>query len=225
MGLKEWLFGKDKKTSSKTEAEAVQTLKKQLNSLELESKNLFRKSEEQKVVAKSMLKSGNKSGAKQALTRSTLFLQRYNQIQNMSLNLSTQVEAITTAKFTADTVKALGKGSVIVEETLAQVSPLDVERTMVQMEDQRDRISMMTESLADVTSLEMELDSEMMDSIDDQLASLEMEINETSHGDLPIAGAGVSAEAETSTATEEKTDKSNIDSELDAIEKELEGKS
>jgi len=223
MGLKDWLFGKERKSSSKPEAEAVQQIKKQLNSLELESKNLLRKSEEQKSAAKMMVKSGNRAGAKQALTRSTLFLQRYNQIQNMSLNLSTQVEAISTAKFTADTVKVLEKGSTIVEETLAQVSPIDVERTMAKMDEQRDKINMMSESLSDISNMEMDLDVDMMDNIDEQLASLELEMNEESHGDLPIAGTGVTAEPTTADTSVSPEKKSEIDSELDALEKELEG--
>ena len=43
---------------------------------------------------------------------------------------------------------------------------------MVEMDDQRDRIAMMSEALSDTTSLEMDLDGEFADSIDEQLAAL-----------------------------------------------------
>ncbi|MHA2098781.1 MAG: Snf7 family protein [Candidatus Kariarchaeaceae archaeon] len=217
MGIKDWLFGKDKKGSKDEKAEAIQKLKKQLNSLEVEGRNLIRKSDEQKTVAKSMLRSGNKIGAKQALTRSSLYLQKYNQVQNMSLNISTQVDTISTAKSTAETVEALQVGSQVVEESLAEVSPMDVERTMAEMEDQRERIGFMSEALSDVSGLEVDLDGDMVDAIDDQLAALELEMESESHGDLPTASA-VTVEPTESTESE---DTSDLEKDLKDLEKEL----
>ncbi len=215
MGVKSWLFGKDRDKGDK-ETEAIAQLKKRLNSLEIEGRNLLRKAEEQKAVAKSMLKQGNKIGAKQALTRSSLHMQKYNQNQNMSLNLSTQIDTISSAKSAAATVKALKVGSKVVETTLEEVSPEDVERTMIEMDDQRDRISMMNEALSDTTSLEMDLDGEFVDSIDDQLAALGIEMQSESHGNLPEVGANtVSPEGE--------NDNTDITDELKAMQKELEG--
>ena len=217
MGIKSWLFGKGK--SDNKEAEALQKLKKQLNSLEVEGRNLLRKSEEQKQVAKSMVQSGNKVGARQALTRSSLYMQKYNQSQNMSLNLSTQIDTISTAKSTAETVTALKVGSQVVEDALEQISPLDVERTIVEMDDQRDRISMMTESLSDVSSLEMDLDGEFADSIDDQLAALELEMQSESHGDLPEAG--MLTTPSTSGENEKKESTNDLEDELKSLKEEL----
>jgi hypothetical protein len=220
MGIKSWLFGKDKKEN--VEAEAIQKLKKQLNSLEVEGRNQLRKSEEQKQAAKAMLRSGNKVGARQALTRGSLYMQKYNQTQNMSLNLSTQIDTISTAKSTAETVTALKTGGDVVEETLAKVSPIDVERTMAEMDDQRERIQIMSESLSDVTSLEMDLDGEFADSIDDQLAALELEMQADSHGDLPEAGV---AETTTPVTEEKESETSDLEDELKSLKKELSGDS
>ncbi|MCY3411390.1 MAG: Snf7 family protein [Candidatus Heimdallarchaeota archaeon] len=219
MGIKSWLFGKDKQSGDK-ETEAIALLKKRLNSLEIEGRNMLRKAEEQKTVAKTMLKQGNKIGAKQALTRSSLHMQKYNQIQNQSLNLSTQIDTISSAKSAAETVKALQVGSQVVEKTLHEVSPEDVERTMIEMDDQRDRIAMMSEALSDTTSLEMDLDGEFVDSIDDQLASLEMEIQAESHGSLPEAGTRTNETLPESSTEEANTD---LTDELKALKKELEG--
>lgn len=229
MGIKSWLFGKDREDEGQDkEAEAIAKLKKQLNALEVEGRNLLRKSEEQKKVARQMLQSGNKIGAKQALTRSNLYMQKYNQIQNMSLNLSTQIDTISSAKSTAETLDALKGGSQIVEETLEKVSPVDVERTMAEMDDQRDRISLMTESLSDTTSLEMDLDGEFADSIDDQLAAMELEMQSESHGDLPDAGMKASTTEPSEPITEKsetkEEDTSDLEDELKSLQKELEGK-
>ena len=107
-------------------------------------------------------------------------------------------------------------GSAVVEDTLNTISPTDVERTMVEMDDQRDRISMMTEALADTTGMEMDLDGEFSDSIDDQLAAMEMEMQTESHGSLPEAGA---RETVTSAKEEETSD---IEDDLKALQKEME---
>ena len=219
MGIKDWLFGKEKKGQTDNKAEAIQKLKKQLNSLEVEGRNLLRKSEEEKTAAKSMLKAGNKIGAKQALTRSSLYMQRYNQVQNMSLNLGTQVDTIATAQSTTETVQALKVGSEVIEDALTQISPVDVERTMLEMEDQRERISFMTESLSDVSGLEVDLDGDMVDAIDDQLAALELEMESDSHGDLPTA-ATTTVSTPTSTAKTGE-DTSDLEKDLKDLEKEL----
>ena len=219
MGIKSWLFGQDKKASKDKEAEAIAKLKKRLTSLDAEGRNLLRKSTEQKDSAKTMLRDGNKIGAKQALTRSSLYMQKYNQVQNMSLNLSNQVDTISSAKSTAETVKALKVGSTVVETVLDEVSPADVERTMVEMEDQRDRISMMTDALADTTSLEMDLDGEFVDGIDDQLAAMELELQAESHGTLPDAGVKAGHETTPEVSTEDTDD---IKDQLKGLKKELE---
>lgn len=225
MGIKNWLFGKDKSTSRNKEAEAIQLLKKQLQTLEVDGRNLKRKSDEQRSLAQDMLRSGNKTGAKQALTRSKFYLQKYNQNQNTSLNLSTQIETIQTAKSTKETLQAMKVGSDIVEETLATVSPVDVERTMAEMEDQRDRIQMMTESLSDVTGMEMELDGEFIDSIDDELAAMELDLQSSSHGDLPVAGSASSETVSGETIEPEKEETTDLEDELKSLQKELGGSS
>ena len=219
MGIKDWLFGKEKKGQTDNKAEAIQKLKKQLNSLEVEGRNLLRKSDEEKTAAKSMLQAGNKIGAKQALTRSSLYMQRYNQVQNMSLNLGTQVDTIATAQSTSETVQALKVGSEVIEDALTQISPVDVERTMLEMEDQRERISFMTESLSDVSGLEVDLDGDMVDAIDDQLAALELEMESESHGVLPTASTTTVSTPESTVKTGEDT--SDLEKDLKDLEKEL----
>ncbi len=220
--IKDWLFGKDKKSKANKEAEAIALLKKRLNRYEIEARNLQTKAEEQKALAKQMLASGNKAGARQALMRSNLYMQKYNNTQNMMLNLHTQIETISNAKETAETVKALKVGSDVVEEALGEIGEMDADRIMIELEEQRDRLNVMNEALSDVSGLEMELEGEFADNIDDQLAALELEMEASKHGTLPEVGTV--APVSTKEPTEEKEEKSDLEDELEALKKELEGK-
>jgi SMC interacting uncharacterized protein involved in chromosome segregation len=110
-------------------------------------------------------------------------------------------------------------GSQVVEGSLAQVTAMDVERTMAEMEDQRERIGFMSEALSDVSGLEIDLDGEMVDAIDDQLAALELEMESESHGDLPTAATTTATGTESSESTEEDT--SDLENDLKDLEKEL----
>lgn len=218
MGVKSWLFGKDRKsTSDNKQAEAIAGLKKKQNELEVQSRNLTRKSDEEKVAAKKMLKSGNKSGAKQALTRSSMHMKKYNQIQNMNLRISKQIDAIGDAQLAKDFSKAVKIGTQVIEETFAEISPADFERSMMESEEQMDRIEEMNEIMSDTSAFELDIDDEMMDSIDDQLATLEMEMNAESVGDLPEAGTATS----TTPVSEKKGENADLADELKALKEEL----
>ncbi|RMG32849.1 MAG: hypothetical protein D6732_12895 [Methanobacteriota archaeon] len=221
--IKDWLFGKDKKSTKNKEAEAIALLKKRLNKYEIESRNLQSKAEEQKELAKKMLASGNKAGARQALMRSNLYMQKYNNTQNLMLNLHTQIETISSAKETVETVKALKVGSDVVETSLGEISEMDADRVMIELEEQRDRLSVLNEALSDVSGLEMELEGEFADNIDDQLAALELEMEASKHGTLPEAGATPVTSSEPKKETEEG-EGSELEDELEALKKELEGK-
>ena len=117
MGMKNWLFG----TKRKDDAEALATLKAQINRYEHESRNLERQADEQKSLAAKMLKSGNKAGAKQALKRRAIYMKRLNQVQNMLMNLQSQIDSIQTATSTVDTVKAMELGTKVVKTKMQEV--------------------------------------------------------------------------------------------------------
>jgi len=219
MGIKSWLFGKDRNGGTKKDKqqEAIATLKKQLNNMEVKGKKLQRQAEEQKLMARKMLKSGNKAGARQALTRSNIYLQNYNKLQNTQLNLQSQIDTIQNATDTVELVQAMKVGTEVVGNVMGEVDAMDVERTMAEMEDQRDQLDMMNEALADTTGIEMTLDGDFADSIDDQLAAMEMEIQ----GDLPEAGVATPETETSKPETEKKEDSSDLEKELEALKKEL----
>lgn len=220
MGLKDWLFGKDRGSGDAKkdkQQQAIATLKKQVNTLEVQGKKMQRQADEQRELAKTMMKNGNKAGAKQALTRSKLYLQKLNRTQNMMLNLQSQIDTIQDATSTVEVVGAMKVGTQVVGDVMADVDAMDVEATMVEMEDQRDRLEMMNEALADTTSIEMGLDGDFADSIDEELAALELEMQ----GDLPEAGTKVSTPSESSTEKEKTEGPSELEKELEALKNEL----
>ncbi|MHA1122938.1 MAG: hypothetical protein ACTSPC_09100 [Candidatus Heimdallarchaeota archaeon] len=58
--IKNWLFGKDKPKDT----ESIAKIRRVINKYTLQSRRLTQQSDEQKDIAKTMMKSGNKAGAK-----------------------------------------------------------------------------------------------------------------------------------------------------------------
>jgi len=92
--IKNWLFGKDKPKDT----ESIAKIRRVINKYTLQSRRLTQQSDEQKDIAKTMMKSGNKAGAKQALMRRQLYLKKLNETQNKILNLQGMIESISEAK-------------------------------------------------------------------------------------------------------------------------------
>ncbi|NDB30708.1 hypothetical protein EB155_14425, partial [archaeon] len=184
MGFLDWLFGRDRKKDDigdSKELEAIATLKKQLNNMEIKGNKLQRQVGEQKDLAKNMLKIGNKIGAREALVRSNVYLQKYNQLSNSRLNLQTLIDNISDATDAKELVSAMKIGNQVVSEMISEVETEDLEKTMIEMEENRDRVDIMNETLADTTAIETNMSMEFTEGIDEQLAALEMEIS----GELP----------------------------------------
>ena len=216
MGIFDWLFGRDRKkddVGDSKELEAIATLKKQLNNMEIKGNKLQRQVGEQKDLAKNMLKIGNKIGAREALVRSNVYLQKYNQLSNSRLNLQTLIDNISDATDAKELVSAMKIGNQVVSEMISEVETEDLEKTMIEMEENRDRVDIMNETLADTTAIETNMSMEFTEGIDEQLAALEMEIS----GELPdikdkeIENIGESEEREKEEENQEA--KENLESE------------
>ncbi len=213
--VKNWLFGKKRKE----DADALSTLKAQMNRMEHEARNLERQADEQKILAAKMLQTGNKAGARSALKRRAVFMKRLNSVHNTVMNLQAQLDSIQTAASTADTVRAMEVGTKVVGEKIKEVSPERTERVMDTVMEQRDQIEMMTEALSDPSLSEGILDFEDDAAIDDQLAQLEAEMDlgtTTSLPDLsglPATPTGVSGEKE--------EDTSDLEEELESLKKKM----
>lgn len=220
MGLKDWLFGRPKNRNT----EAMATLKAQLNRKQLEAKNFLRQSEEQKTVARRLSDSKNKVGARQALMRSRLYMQKYNQVQNQVMNLQSTVEAIMNAESTVQTVEAMDVGSDAIDTALSRVSEVDTERVMDKLETQQERISFMNEALSDTSLMEMDLMDEGDLSVEEELAQWEAEAAVGSSSGLPSVPTSLDTTSPSTESKEKPTeDVSDLEAELEALKKQAEG--
>ncbi|MHA1690135.1 MAG: Snf7 family protein [Candidatus Heimdallarchaeaceae archaeon] len=213
--VKNWLFGKKRKE----DADALSTLKAQMNRMEHEARNLERQADEQKILAAKMLQTGNKAGARSALKRRAVFMKRLNSLHNTVMNLQAQIDSIQTATSTADTVKAMEVGTKVVGEKIKQVSPERTERVMDTVMEQRDQTEMMTEALSDPSLSEGILDFEDDAAIDDQLAQLEAEMDLGTTTSLPNVSGLPSTP--TGVSGEKEEDTSDLEEELKSLKKKM----
>ncbi len=217
MGLKNWLFG-EKRDS---EAAAIATLKAQINRYEHETRNLERQADEQKILAAKMLKAGNKAGAKQALKRRAIYMKRLNQVQNMLMNLQSQMDSIQTVSSTVETVKAMEVGTKVVKTKMQEVDVEKTEKVMDEVAAQRDEIEMMTEALSDTSLSEGILDFEDDQAIDEQLAQLETEMQLGQTEELPDISGLPSTPDDIPKSKQKEEDTSDLEEELKSLKKQL----
>ena len=214
--VKNWLFGKDKPKDT----ESISKIRRVINKYTLQSRRLTQQADEQKDIAKSMMQSGNKAGAKQALMRRQLYLKKLNETQNKILNLQGMIESISEAKDVAETTHAIKDGVVVIEDTLKDVTPADTERAMFEMQSSMEKVSFASEALADTSFSETELDIDMEDMIDQEMAELEMELSLGQVDDLPDVETSISSGR---TKTTEKTEEEDeIGDEIAELRKKIE---
>lgn len=182
--VKNWLFGKDEPKDT----ESIAKIRRVINKYTLQSRRLTQQADEQKDIARDMMKSGNKAGAKQALMRRQLYLKKLNETQNKILNLQGMIESISEAKDVAETTHAIKEGVVVIEDTLKDVTPADTERAMFEMQSSMEKVSFSSEALADTSFSETELDIDMEDMIDQEFKELEMELSLGQVDELPDVG-------------------------------------
>ncbi|MHA1125522.1 MAG: Snf7 family protein [Candidatus Heimdallarchaeota archaeon] len=182
--VKNWLFGKDKPKDT----ESIAKIRRVINKYTLQSRRLSQQADEQKGLARDMMKGGNKAGAKQALMRRQLYLKKLNETQNKILNLQSMIESISEAKDVADTTKAIQDGVGVIEDTLKNVTPADTERAMFEMQSSMEKVSFASDALADTSFSETELDLDMDDMIDQEMRELEMELSIGQVDELPDVG-------------------------------------
>ncbi|MHA1245581.1 MAG: Snf7 family protein [Candidatus Heimdallarchaeota archaeon] len=217
--VKNWLFGKDKPKDT----ESIAKIRRVINKYTLQSRRLSQQADEQKGLARDMMKGGNKAGAKQALMRRQLYLKKLNETQNKILNLQSMIESISEAKDVADTTKAIQDGVGVIEDTLKNVTPADTERAMFEMQSSMEKVSFASDALADTSFSETELDLDMDDMIDQEMRELEMELSLGQVDELPDVGVSTGP-TKTTKVTEEEDEIGDEISELRRkIEKERSG--
>ncbi len=157
--------------------------------MEVKIKNYNRQADEQYELARNLLKSGNKTGAQQALKRRELYL---TQITNTHAKIANLQRTIDTLDVSADNVsltQTLGEAQVAIDQNIASASPEKTEEIMMALEDSIEQVSDMEEALTDTTITEIGMDVEVDDRISAQMAELEAEI---ASGSLPSTGVRTS---------------------------------
>ena len=216
--MKNWLFGKDKPS----ETDSISKIRRVINKYTLQSRRLTQQADEQKDIARDMMQSGNKAGAKQALMRRQLYLKKLNETQNKILNLQGMIESISEAKDVAETTHAIKDGVNVIESTLKNVSPADTERAMFEMQASMEKVSFASEALADTSFSETELDIDMEDMIDQEMKELEMELSLGQVDQLPEVGSKVKTGKTKTPVGEEEEEEDEVSAELSKLRKDIE---
>jgi hypothetical protein len=213
MGIRNFLFGDKRRKPSET----IAKLRAVINRYELKSRAIRRKADEQRSLAIEMVRDGNKMGAKKSLLRRQLYLKKLESTENKILNINRVIETIETVKDNIELSGALREADVVINEGLREVGPEVTEELMVRLEEGMERAAMADEALSDVTSAEAELDLEIEESIDAEIAAMESQL---------LAAEGVTTEPASRTSAEKPKEtrvagKEKLEAEEAEIEKEI----
>ncbi len=181
MGIKGWLFG-DKKRKP---AETVAALRGVINRYIIRSRALRRQADEQRSLARDMLRDGNKVASKQALLRRTLYMRDLNNIYNKTMNIQRVIDAIRSAQDNIVMAGALKKADEVIRVSLKDAAPERIEEIMLSVEDSIEQVSYTDEILSDTTMSEAGLEADELTSLDTQLEELEAELLLEDKGKLP----------------------------------------
>ncbi len=171
------------KPSSSTETKAK--LKRTINQMEVKIKNYQRQANEQYDLARTLLKSGNKQGAQQALKRRELYLTQVTNTHNKIANLQRTIDTLDVSADNVTLTETLAQAQVAIESNVEAASPEKTEEVMMALEDSIETVSDMEEALTDTSITEIGMDVESDDRISMQMAELEAEM---ATGSLPSTG-------------------------------------
>ena len=217
--LKGFLTGS--KPSSSTETKAK--LKRTINQMEIKVKNYSRQSGEQYELARQLLKSGNKSGAQQALKRRELYLTQMTNTHSKIANLQRTIDTLDISAENVTLTETLSQAQIAIDSNVEAASPEKTEEVMMSLEDSIEMVSDMEDSLTDTSITEIGMDVEADDRISMQMAELEAEL---SSGSLPASETSVSAApsspiSENTTVKKREADKKKLDEMRKQIEEGL----
>ncbi len=163
-----------KKPSSSTETKAK--LKRTINQMEVKIKNYQRQADEQYELARTLLKSGNKMGAQQALKRRELYLTQVSNTHNKIANLQRTIDTLDISADNVTLTDTLASAQTAIDTNIEAASPEKTEEVMMALEDSIEMVSGMEEALTDTSITEIGMDVEVDDRISLQMAELEAEL-------------------------------------------------
>jgi hypothetical protein len=202
-----------KKPSSSTETKAK--LKRTINQMEVKIKNYQRQANEQYDLARTLLKSGNKQGAQQALKRRELYLTQVTNTHNKIANLQRTIDTLDISADNVTLTDTLAQAQVSIDANVEAASPEKTEEVMMSLEDSIETVADMEEALTDTSITEIGMDVESDDRISMQMAELEAEL---ATGSLPATGEDtittstpISSVTESTSKSKREADKKKLD--------------
>jgi hypothetical protein len=183
VGIKGWLFGNKKRKP----AETVAALRGVINRYIIRSRALRRQADEQRSLARDMLKDGNKVAARQALLRRTLYMRDLNNTYNKTMNIQRVIDAIRSAQDNIVMADALKQADDVIRVSLRDAAPERIEEIMMSVEDSIEQVGYTDEILSDTSMSESGLLEDELMGLDSQLEALETELLLEEKGELPTA--------------------------------------
>ncbi|UCE13429.1 MAG: Snf7 family protein [Candidatus Heimdallarchaeota archaeon] len=199
-----------KKPSGSTETKAK--LKRTINQMEVKIRNYQRQADEQYELARTLLKSGNKVGAQQALKRRELYLTQVSNTHNKIANLQRTIDTLDVSADNVALTDTLASAQTAIDANIEAASPERTEEVMMELEESIEMVSGMEEALTDTSITEIGMDVEVDDRISKQMAELEAELTT---GSLPATSVETSEPippvTETATPAKREADKKKLD--------------
>ena len=159
--------------------------------MEIKIKNYQRQADEQYELARTLLKSGNKMGAQQALKRRELYLTQVTNTHNKIANLQRTIETLDISADNVTLTETLAQAQSAIDTNIAAASPEKTEEVMMSLEDSIEMVSDMEEALTDTSITEIGMDVEADDRIAQQMAELEAELTSSSLPDTEVTTSTV----------------------------------
>jgi hypothetical protein len=198
-----------KKPSSSTETKAK--LKRTINQMEVKIRNYQRQADEQYELARTLMKSGNKMGAQQALKRRELYLTQVSNTHNKIANLQRTIDTLDVSADNVTLTETLASAQTAIEANIEAASPERTEEVMMSLEDSIEMVSGMEEALTDTSITEIGMDVEADDRIAQQMAELEAELTSSSLPGATVEPTPVTPVSEAPATEKREADKKKLD--------------
>jgi len=190
--MRRFITGKRPKKSAQTIAQ----LQKTINALTLKTRQLQAAGDKEQDLAKLNLRDGNKIGAAQALKRRQMYMNQLNATYAKVGNLRSIIATIQSTEDNVTMARVLRDADRVIQVSLTEASPEATEEIMAGLEESIESASFVEEALAGTSLTDIGLTPDQLETVDDQLAALEAEIQAEGAGPVRTAPEKVSETGE-----------------------------
>lgn len=177
-----------------TPQKGVETIRKQLTTLEKREDFLQKKINHQLAEAKTKSKKGDKKGAMFCLKRKKMYEKEIDKLSGMRMNLEQQMMALESASINADAFSAMSAGSKAMQSLQKQVNIERVEDITDDIQDSMMQAEEVSNAISQPMGGEMYDDDDLLNELEDmEAAELDRELIESES--TPAAAAAAPAAA------------------------------